>query len=103
MKWIEIISEKDLPPKGKYVLARHNIGTWLDSTDQENVNCVVVKLVYGITEEERMKIKGTDRSRVYKFGDVFGNNLVPYAWTTFGPSKFFGQDITHWAFIEPID
>lgn len=35
MNWI---STKDkLPEEGKYVLARHNRGTWHDSTDQANV------------------------------------------------------------------
>ena len=46
------ISTKDrLPVEGKYVLTRHNRGTWGDSDDQKNVNCVVVKLVKGISEE----------------------------------------------------
>jgi len=64
-----------LPPLGAYVLARHNRGTWRDSTDQANVNCVVVKRVPSKVE---------------------GNNLRPYEWNTFGPTKFFGQDIFLW-------
>lgn len=119
MNWI---STKDkLPEEGKYVLARHNRGTWHDSTDQDNVNCVVVKLVRGISKEERELMKkgelpqtlgrgwclsegwtDTERSRVYKSEDEEGNNLVPYKWEEFGPDSFFGQTITHWMSIEPL-
>ena len=119
MNWI---STKDrLPEEGKYVLARHNRGTWHDSTDNENVNCVVVKLIKGISLKEREEIKGTDkdiqlrqpedhgfyklsglRSDCYMFGDEHGNNTVPFAWDTFGPDNFFGQEITHWMPIEPL-
>jgi hypothetical protein len=118
MEWI---STKDyLPEEGKYVFAKHNIGTWRDSTDQENVNCVVVKLVRGISMAERKlmedgklpseKVGGihfdgsfdkpihssTDRWRVYRSEDEQGNNLTPYEWKTFGATSFFGQDISHW-------
>lgn len=71
--WISV--DERLPPYGKYVLARHSRGTWLDSTDQENVNCVVVKRI----EDQ-----------------IYGNNRVPYIWYQFGPDDFFGQDISHW-------
>lgn len=121
MSWIEIKTESDLPPVGKYVIAKHNRGTWIDSTDQENVNTVVVKLVRGISEKERQQMKGTDkdyqcsppedhgfykisglRSDTYKLGDEHGNNTVPWAWNTFGIDSFFGQSITHWMPIEPL-
>ena len=121
MKWIEIKSEKDLPEEGKYVWARHNRGTWNDSTDQENVNCVVIKLVRGISKADResMKENNTDylymqpedhgshkisglRSDMYIFGDEEGNNMVPWAWFSFGSDSFFGQEITHWTSIEPL-
>jgi len=115
------ISTQDrLPPEGKYVLARHNRGTWRDSTDQENVNCVVVKLKFGISkfQRERMKagleedpmegymdsggIRQIPRSSVICREDEHGNNLVPYCWEQFGPDNFFGQTITHWMPIPPI-
>jgi len=121
MNWIEIKSEQDLPKEGKYVIAKHNRGTWHDSDDQENVNTVVVKLVRGISEKERQEMKGTDkdyqdsppgdhgfykisglRSDTYKQGDEYGNNTVPWAWDTFGPDSFFGQTITHWMPIAPL-
>ena len=101
MSWIEIKSEHDLPPEGKYVIAKHNRGTWYDIDDQKNVNTVVVKLVFGISEEERQKING-DRKYTYKREDQHGNNNVPWAWDTFGPDSFFGQNITHWMPIPPI-
>ena len=122
MSWIEIKNERDLPPEGKYVLARHNRGTWHDSDDQANVNCVVVKLKKGLSIEDRNKmISGeipdyedspgwclstgwtiSKRSIVYKNEDEHGNNRVPYKWEMFGPDSFFGQSITHWMPIEPI-
>ena len=119
MNWIS--TKERLPEEGKYVLARHNRGTWHDSTDQENVNCVVVKLVKGISLKEREAMKGKDkdiqlsppedhgfytitglRSDTYMFGDEEGNNTVPYAWNMFGSDSFFGQAITHWIPIEPL-
>lgn len=126
MKWIKINSIKDLPPEGKYVIAKHNCGNWNDSDDQENVNTVVVKLVKGISIQERKLMADgilpdkyendtikpglpftpndtlTTRSEIYRFGDEFANNLVPYQWKTFGPTSFFGQEITHYCFIEPL-
>jgi hypothetical protein len=121
MNWIEIKSEKDLPQEGKYVIAKHNRGTWHDSDDQENVNTVVVKLVRGISEKERQGMKGTEkdtqlrppedrglykisglRSDTYKQGDEHGNNTVPWAWDSFGSDSFFGQSITYWMPIEPL-
>jgi len=117
MNWIN--TKDKLPEEGKYVLARHNRGTWHDNTDQVNVNCVVVKLVRGISVEEREKRKKgelpqtfekswslsdgwreIERSQVYKAEDEAGNNQVPYNWQMFGPDSFFGQTITHWM---PID
>ncbi len=113
--WIN--TSERLPEAGKYVLGRYNGRNWHDSTDQENVNCVVVKLVKGISVEEREKMKNgeipsepygyisangkgeTDRWLIYTRGDQEGNNKVPYAWETFGPSNFFGQQITSWAEI----
>jgi len=97
--WIEIKSDKDLPPEGKYYLCRHNRGTWNDGSDPENVNCVVLKLVKGITSEERGKLPYSDRSRIYKSEDQHGNNLKAYSWSQFGPDDFFGQEITHWTEI----
>lgn len=119
--WIE--TAKQLPPEGKYVLGRHNRGTWKDSDDQDNVNCVVVKLGKGISVEERQKMKlgilpdkkhgpswcesqgwhYSKRSSIITRHDEDGNNLVPYSFDTFGSSHFFGQEITHWQPIEGVE
>jgi hypothetical protein len=90
MGWTFIESEKDLPPEGKWVLGRHSRGTWIDAEDQENVNCVIVKLRRGLTEVE------ADCRGVYTADDQAFNNLRPYGWHTFGPDHFFGQDIYAW-------
>lgn len=95
--WIK--TEDMLPPYGKYVLARHNRGSWVDREDQDNVNCVVVKLVKGRTHDE---VWAQDPV-VLKFADQEGNNQRPYAWDEFGPDSYFGQDITHWMVIPPLE
>lgn len=120
MKWIS--TKDELPEEGKYVLARHNRGTWHDSTDQDNVNCVVVKLVKGISEKERelmkkglmdnpeddcyiscgVMLKGK-RSSSYYASDQYANNKVPYNWETFGSDSFFGQDISYWTKIDKLE
>lgn len=121
MGFVEIKSVEDLPPENKYVIAKHNRGTWIDEGDQENVNTVVVKLIKGLSKEDRLlmeegkienpliegwnKSDGTHfikKSKLYSGADVFGNNLVPYNWQTFGADSFFGQSITHWMEIPKL-
>lgn len=106
MKWIEI--EKELPPERKYVLAKHNRVTWdaphPTPDDQTNVNKVVVKLIKGMSQIERQLMKVNDptneRSKMSRFGDEEeDNNKVSFAWCSFGPDRFFGQEITHWSHI----
>lgn len=89
-QWISV--KERLPPEGKYVVGRHNRGTWIDSDDQENVNCVIVKLKRGISASEREKTG----SKTYSADDEWGNNLVPYSFHEFGVDNFNGQSITHW-------
>lgn len=37
------------------------------------------------------------RSSLYRIGDVFGNNAVPYEWEAIGmPRTWFGQNIRYW-------
>lgn len=101
MHWIS--TEDRLPEPGKYVLARHDRGTWIDDTDQENVNCVVVKLQFGISISQREALPDYDqRKNRYTADDEHGNNLVPYSFHCFGPDHFFGQFITHWMPIPSI-
>jgi hypothetical protein len=86
-----------LPQEGRYVLAHHTRGTWIDSTDQYGCEWVVVKMRRGISLEEREAMDDSDeRKRIYCMEDEFGNNNVPYAWAQFGPDSFFGQNIDMW-------
>ena len=96
LSWIS--TSVRLPAEGKYVLARHNRGSWIDKGDPENVNCVVVKLVRGISKKEREE----SGEKTYVAADEWDNNLVSYNWEQFGPDSFFGQTITHWLPIPQI-
>lgn len=101
MHWIS--TEDRLPEPGKYVLARHDRGTWVDDTDQENVNCVVVKLKFGISISQRDALPDYDqRKNRYTADDEHGNNLVPYSFHGFDSDDFSGQSITHWMPIPSI-
>lgn len=89
-----------LPPEGQYVIGYYKNAAWKDNTDNINHKCKIVKLIKGITEEERNKLLNDNpRKKTYSSGDVIGNNHVPYCWKTFGSGKFFGQDIEYWTFI----
>jgi hypothetical protein len=104
MKFKKIITDKDLPPANKYVIGKHNRGTWIDSDDQKNVNTVIVKLVKGISMDQRAKLNYNDpRKRHYMSADEWGNNYRAYNWQTFGSDEFFGQSITHWCEIPEIE
>jgi hypothetical protein len=103
-QWIS--TDDRLPKPNTYVLGYHNRGTWHDSDDQKHVNFVIVKYTPGLSAADREKMKeglvpdpregGYLRSKTHKTGDEGGNNRKPYAWNTFGPGSFFGQEITHW-------
>jgi hypothetical protein len=100
-EWIPV-SER-LPEEGECVLIWCSI-------------CGVAKIYKGISEEEREAMKRGElpdplesywslssswtmhkRSSVYVFGDVCGNNTVPYRWKAHGsPMQWFGQEVTHW-------
>ena len=107
-KWIS--TQDRLPQEGKYVLAKHNRGTWHDSDDQQNVNCVVVKL----QKRSNLYYKGADEelppgceyvhSQLIDGGkthvDVFRvKGSECYIWETFGASSFGDKEITHWMTI----
>lgn len=115
-------TSEELPPEGKYVIGKYNGGNWRDGTDQKNVNTVIVKMVKGLSDSDRQKMKAGNihdpeteqgwclaggsqsykRSAVCRAEDQSGNNLVPYNFTSFGPSSFFGQYITDWMFIPDL-
>ena len=112
--WIK--TKVELPPEGKYVIGRYNGTNWHDSTDQKNVNCVVVKLIKGLSKADRTKMITGElpdpiveagwclsegytkckRSVLFKSDDEQSNNKRPYYWHTFGPSSFNGQEIKEW-------
>ena len=91
-KWIPV-SER-LPEEGEWVLVTvYSIHFGNDAPFR-----AIVRLKKGITEEERsnLKKKGDKRAKQYRFCDIFGNNLVPYAWETWGNSYYFGQQVNAW-------
>lgn len=107
--------EVELPPEGRYVLVRITRRTWIDGDDQDGVQYQIAKLVKGISEETRAKMKAGEledpdyplygmrrgevpakRSAVHTGGDEGMNNERPYQWRTFGPCAFFGQEVDRW-------
>ena len=103
-KWTKCSDQ--LPTEGRNVLVRHTRTTRHSEQDQEGTQFVVAKLIRGITQEEREVLRCSpspaqqERARVYTSGDIFGNNLVPYSWSEFGPGTLFGQEVTEWAEID---
>ena len=96
-------TSEELPQEGKYVIARHNRTTWKDSDDQEGCMVVVVKMRRGISLLERAALsEDNPRRYIYRLGDEHGNNHKPYAFETFGPGTFFGQEIVEWCDI-PVE
>ena len=96
---MEKINIKDRKPKDRqYVLIHLTINNWGDSDDPNGDRYwVVAKYVEGITTEDREKLDINDpRKNRYQTGDVFGNNHVPYEFTEFGPSSYFGQEVDFW-------
>lgn len=100
-EWISV--EERLPEENVYVLIA--VGNSIQ----------VARIIKGISEEEREKMKNGElpdpeelcfaadkiitlrRSQLYRSGDVWGNNLVPYYWkANGGPMEWFGQNTTHW-------
>jgi hypothetical protein len=63
-----------LPPFGRFVLVHLVDMPWADK-DQEGVMFDVARRVECAVE---------------------GNNRVPYAWETWGPSKYFGHEVDMW-------
>ncbi len=103
----EWISVKDrLPEENEYVMI------WCGE-------CQIAKIEKGISEEQRKAMKRGElddpfetgwtlsrgyftlkRSQSYKACDEQGNNRVPYCWyANGGPMKWFGQEVTHWAYL----
>ena len=93
-----------LPNNGQYVLAHLTLDNWRDDDDPEgNRYWKVVKLVCGMSMTERDALPSdSSRKLLFTRGDQFGNNQVPYRWTTFGSSEYFGQDVDWWCELPVI-
>lgn len=92
------ISTHDALPKNKtYVLVHLKNPPWSDQDDPVGLKWDVAKFRRGLSEDERKALNGNEpRKYRYNSSDVFGNNLVPYCWDTFGPDTHFGQDVDYW-------
>jgi hypothetical protein len=90
--------EEKLPPDRTYVLGWYGRSNHLDLDDPVGVNWKVVKFVCGLSQHARALLPDNDpRKRQIRSEDEHGNNLKPYYWNQFGPSSYFGQDITQWS------
>ena len=103
-EWISV--EDRLPEENEYVMI------WCGE-------CQIARIEKGISEEQRNAMKRGElddpcetgwtlssgyftlkRSQSYKACDEQGNNRVPYCWyANGGPMKWFGQEVTHWAYL----
>lgn len=110
IKWIPVVDH--LPEETKEDETPLYVLIWCGS-------CQIARISKGISEEERIAMRCGEipdpiecgwsastgiikykRSDVYREADVFGNNLVPYRWySNGGPMNWFGQDVTHWAYL----
>ena len=97
MEWK--LTKNELPEENVYVLV--HIKNEFNNCDVKNYYAVA-RIEKGISEEERDKMPECPRKRRYYPGDVFGNNLVPYNWSTIGPAAFFGQEVDKWAYIDDM-
>lgn len=104
MEWIDVNDR--LPDEGEYVLVY--AGNYI-----QKVKYDIARISLGISMYDRQRmIDGIipnpttpcgdfiviplERSSIITGSDEHGNNLKPYDWHTFGPMKYFGQDVTHW-------
>ena len=100
-------TKEKLPDEGIYVLA-NVIAPWFDSIDQYGCTWVVVKLIYGISNNERQILLNSNneedikKGKIYCSADEWGNNERNYYWDAFGPNHFFGQDVLYWCEIPKI-
>lgn len=107
--WISC--DHQLPSDGVWVFVRYR-----DVHSVSGYGCCVASIVHGISEETRCLMKrglvpdplvpswcladGSKlcrRSSLYCFGDVIGNNTVPYEWKCHNSSRtLFGQQVYSW-------
>lgn len=95
--------KKELPEEYRPVIIWIPNMPWHHSEVGKMVFYDIAWLIKGITKEERNKMKECRRKHEYRFGDEEGNNLVPYEWETFGPMKYFGQEVKAWAYFDEAE
>lgn len=101
LKWRD--PKKELPKEYEAVIIWIPNMPWSDSDVGKGIFYDIAWLVKGISEEERKLMKPCSRKREYRLGDEGGNNLVPYIWDTFGPMKYFGQEVKAWAYFDEAE
>ena len=108
---INRISKGEMPPEGKYVLIYIDTDLWISGDDPYGVHWKVARCVYGISKEEREKLRhsknDSDRLRagMYYDFDENGNsfsNLKPYAFYEFGSIYHCGQNVDLWCELPDV-
>lgn len=113
----------ELPPDRSYVLIHLTNDNWGDPDDKlGNRYWKVAKIIRGLSLKDREKMgKGEiddplecgyifpdgirteqKRSNTYHEEDEYGNNKVPYIWSEFGTSSYFGQEVDFWCNLPNI-
>lgn len=92
MEWIDV--EVALPDDGEVVLIYTN-ETNVYGRGRRLMREHVATFYRGRSADEVDPIGRQD------FADECGNNLRPFRWAGAGPLSWFGQDVTHWARINP--
>lgn len=101
MEWK--LTEKELPEEERIVLMYVPERPW-DFVGKGDVHYVVGWLEKGISLKKREQLPDNSKRKHYFFScDEYGNNLVPYCWDTFGPDRFFGQEVKAWAYIDEFE
>ena len=99
-EWVSV--EERLPPEGLAVLVRRSRENWPcdhtlgDGSKMKVWRWVTCRIRYGKTASE---LEDMERMVIAQ-EDQWGNNLVPYYWSTGGSQGLFGQEVSHWMAIE---
>lgn len=72
----------DFPPMGRYVCVHYCGGNWSSKDPHKGQNWSVA---------------------ARKPCQVFGNQKLPWRWETFGPGRFFPEDIDMWFYLPEVE
>lgn len=106
MKLISV--DKSLPKNGETVLVKetrgggYNVATFykgLSKKDRKLMEYGTIPPVE-VTYTGVFDVYTTFKHKAFSSADENGNNKKPYQWQTRGPLTYFGQDISHWAYID---